>query len=68
MPDWVTLALNVILACDTGAQLSEWERSFVETLRLMLDEGRVWLSGAQRRSLLNMCEKLELYSFGGYSD
>lgn len=65
MPDWPVLALNVIIARDTGAELSEWECSFIETMRLMLEENRMWLSGGQRRSLLNMCEKLELWSNSG---
>lgn len=65
MPDWQTLALTVIIARDTGAELSQWERSFTETLAMMLEEGKMWLSGPQRKSLLRLCESLELWSYGG---
>ena len=68
MPNIESIVLSVIVAADTGADLSDWERSFVETLRMMLDENRLWLSGAQRKSLFRMAEKLELWSFGGYDD
>ena len=58
--DTKDLTTSIVIARDTGADLTEWEQQFCNTLSERLEGDGFWLSPAQTKSLIRLGEKLEL--------
>ena len=54
------VALTILLARDTGANMSNWERQFCETLEQKVGGEYFYLSPAQKKSLFRLADKLEI--------
>ena len=62
--DHQLLALTIVLARDTGAELSNWEHQFCDSLAEILERDYFYLSPAQIRSLIRLGEKLDMVDHG----